>query len=84
MSINAWARDQPNGGLVLQAAVPDDDATEALGGGLRKHKGTRNAGKSPDGWNNFSKRRDKKPDKKRKKSSTPRPASAPPANTAAA
>ncbi|CBN79278.1 tRNA (guanine-n(7)-)-methyltransferase complex subunit, putative [Ectocarpus siliculosus] len=55
MSINARAREQPNGGLVLQAAVPDEDATEALGGGLRKHKGTRSAGKSPDGWNNFSK-----------------------------
>lgn len=43
-------------GYTLKAAVPDEDATEALGGGLRKHKGTRNAGKSPSGWNNFSKR----------------------------
>ena len=43
-------------GYTLKAAVPDEDATEALAGGLRKHKGTRNAGKSPSGWNNFSKR----------------------------
>lgn len=42
--------------MVLKAAVPDSDASEALDGGLRKHKGTRNAGKSPSGWNNFSKR----------------------------
>lgn len=42
---------------MLKAAVPDEDASEALGGGLRKHKGTRNGGKSrSNDWNNFSKR----------------------------
>lgn len=44
--------------MILKAAVPDDDASEALGGGLRKHRGSRprNVGHGCGSWNNFSKR----------------------------
>eukprot|EP00752_Nemacystus_decipiens_P010900 g9688.t1 len=77
-SLNAWAREQADGGMILKSAVPDDDASEALGGGLRKHRGSRprNVGNGVGSWNNFSKRRDKnkKNDKKRKR---PPPATPP-------
>ncbi|CAM9521804.1 unnamed protein product [Sphacelaria rigidula] len=52
-AINDKARSE---GLLLKPAVAQKDAADSLAGGLRKHKGTRSAGKSSTAWNNFSKR----------------------------